>query len=68
MFELPAYFFSVAIGLRLAREVFKRKEERQLKMTLGEGLRVYLILIVPLLIIAALIESGLIVIGLLLTP
>ena len=62
MFELTAYFFSVAIGLRLAREVFKRKEERQLKMMLGDGLRVYLILIVPLLIIAALIESALIVV------
>jgi uncharacterized membrane protein SpoIIM required for sporulation len=58
----------VAIGLRLAREVFKRKEERQLKMKLGEGLWVYLILILPLLIVAALIESGLIVIGLLFTP
>jgi stage II sporulation protein M len=68
IFELPAYFLSVAIGLRLAREVFKRKEERQLKMKLGEGLRVYLILILPLLIVAALIESGLIVIGLLFTP
>ncbi len=61
IFELPAYLLSVAIGLRLAREVFKRKGERRLKMTLGEGLRVYLILIVPLLIIAALIESALIV-------
>jgi stage II sporulation protein M len=61
IFELPAYFISVAIGLRLAREVFKRKEERQLRLTLGKGLRVYLILILPLLIVAALIESGLIV-------
>ncbi|HUV80491.1 MAG TPA: stage II sporulation protein M [Candidatus Bathyarchaeia archaeon] len=68
MFELPAYFLSVAIGLRLAREVFKRKEERQLKMKLGEGLRVYLILIVPLLLVAAFIESGLIVLYILATP
>lgn len=62
MFEVPAYLFSMGIGLRLAREVLKRKEERQLKMTLGEGLRVYFTLIVPLLIIAALIESALIVV------
>ena len=68
MFELTAYFFSVAIGLRLAREVFKRKEERQLKMMLGDGLRVYLILIVPLLLVAAFIESGLIVLYILATP
>jgi stage II sporulation protein M len=64
IFELPAYLLSMAIGLRLAWEVFKRKEKRQLKMRLGEGLRVYFILIVPLLIIAALIESGLIAIPL----
>jgi len=68
MFELPAYFLSVAIGLRLAREVFKPKDERQLKKELKKGFKVFLILIVPLFLIAALIESGLIVIGLLLTP
>lgn len=68
IFELPAFFLSVAIGLRLAREVFKRKDERQLGLTLGLSLRMYLILIVPLLIIAALIESGLIVIAMLSAP
>ncbi|MHC1611162.1 MAG: stage II sporulation protein M [Candidatus Methanospirareceae archaeon] len=61
IFELPAYLLSVAIGLRLGREVFKRREERELKMMLDGGLRVYLILIVPMLLVAALIESGLIV-------
>jgi uncharacterized membrane protein SpoIIM required for sporulation len=68
MFELPAYFLSVAIGLKLAREVLKPKVERQLRIKLVESLRVYLRLIVPLLIIAALIESGLITIALFLTP
>jgi uncharacterized membrane protein SpoIIM required for sporulation len=68
IFELPAYFLSVAIGLKLAREVLKPKEERQLRITLGESFRVYLRLIVPLLIIAAIIESGLITISLFLTP
>jgi stage II sporulation protein M len=68
MFELPAYFLSVAIGLKLAREVLKPKVERQLRIKLVESLRVYLRLIVPLLIIAAFIESGLITIALFLTP
>jgi uncharacterized membrane protein SpoIIM required for sporulation len=68
MFELPAYFLSVAIGLKLAREVLKPKVGRQLRIKLGESLRVYLRLIVPLLIIAAIIESGLITIALFLTP
>jgi stage II sporulation protein M len=68
MFELPAYFLSVAIGLKLAREALKPRRERQLRIKLGEGLRVYLRLIVPLLLVAALIESGLIVLSILLVP
>lgn len=68
MFELPAFFISLAIGLRLARELFKQKEERRLKMKMKNGFRVYLKLIVPLLLIAALIETGLIVTGLLIAP
>lgn len=68
MFELPAYFISVAIGLKLAREALKPRRERQLRITLVEGLRVYLRLILPLLFIAALIESGLIVLSILLVP
>lgn len=61
IFELPAFLFSVAIGLRLGREVLKRKSERHLKKELGDGLKVFVILILPLLLIAALIESVLIV-------
>jgi len=61
IFELPAFLLSTAIGLRLGREVLKRKGERHLKKELRNGLRMYLILILPLLFIAALIESFLIV-------
>ncbi|MGC9443603.1 MAG: stage II sporulation protein M [Candidatus Methanospirareceae archaeon] len=68
MFELPAYFISLAIGLYLAREALRPKESRQLKAKLGEGLLVYLRLILPLLFVAALVESALIVIGILLMP
>ncbi len=57
IFELPAFLLSAAIGLRLGREVLKRKGERHLKKELWNGLRMYLILILPLLLIAALIES-----------
>jgi stage II sporulation protein M len=66
--EIPAFLLSAAIGLRLGREVLKRKGERHLKKELRNGLRVFIILILPLLLIAAFIESILIVIGLLLTP
>lgn len=61
MFEIPAFLLSTAIGLKLGREVLKRKEERHLKDELRKGLRTYLILVLLLLLIAALIESGLII-------
>jgi stage II sporulation protein M len=61
MFEIPAFLLSTAIGLKLGREVLKRKEERHLKDELRNALRAYLILVLLLLFIAALIESGLIV-------
>jgi uncharacterized membrane protein SpoIIM required for sporulation len=60
IFELPAFLLSAAIGLRLGREVLRRKGERHLKKELGKGLRVFLVLVLPLLIIAAFIESVLI--------
>ncbi len=61
MFEIPAFLLSTAIGVKLGREVLKRKEERHLKDELRKGLRTYLILVLLLLLIAALIESGLII-------
>lgn len=67
IFEIPAFLLSAAIGLKLGREVFKRKGERHLKNEFNDGLWVFLHLVLPLLLIAALIESALITIGLLLT-
>ncbi len=66
IFEIPAFLLSAAIGLRLGREILKGKGERHLKKELRKGLRVFFILILPLLIIAALIESVLIVAALIL--
>lgn len=61
LFELPAFFLSAAIGLKLGREVLKKKGDRHLEDELGKGLRVFFTFIILLLVIAALIESGLIV-------
>ena len=61
LFELPAFLLSTAIGVRLGREVLKRKEERHFKVELRNGLVVFLTVVLPLLFIAALIESVLIV-------
>jgi len=51
---------SAAIGLRLGREVFRSRDERDLGGEMKRGLWVFLTLIFPLLLIAAIIESALI--------
>jgi stage II sporulation protein M len=58
--EIPAFLISAAIGLKLGREILKTRGKRELKKELRRGLRFFLLLVVPLLLIAALIESFLI--------
>jgi len=60
IFEIPAFLISAAIGLRLGREVFRSRGERDLGGEMKMGLWVFLTLILPLLVIAAIIESALI--------
>jgi len=60
VFEIPAFLISAAIGLRLGREVFRSRGERDLGGEMKMGLWVFLTLILPLLVIAAIIESALI--------
>jgi len=60
IFEIPAFLISTAIGLRLGREVFRSRGERDLGGEMKMGLWVFLTLILPLLVIAAIIESALI--------
>ena len=60
VFEIPAFLISAAIGLRLGREVFRSRDERDLGGEMKRGLWVFLTLIFPLLLIAAIIESALI--------
>ena len=61
IFEIPALLLSVAIGLRIWWEILKTNGGRDVKKEFRNGLRVFLSLILPLLIIAAIIESALIV-------
>ena len=60
IFEIPAFLISTAIGLRVGREVFRSRGERYLGGEMKMGLWVFLTLILPLLVIAAIIESALI--------
>ncbi len=58
IFELPAVFISLGLGLKLASKLFDKKKK------FGENfinaLRVFLFVVVPLLVIAAIIEGSLI--------
>jgi len=57
IFEIPALFISLSIGMRFGFEIFKRKFWHNLENLL----RVFLFIILPLLIIAAVIEGSLFV-------
>ena len=59
VFELPAVFISLGLGLRLGMVFFNRKE-KSLKEDFYNSLRVFFLIVVPLLFIAALIETSLI--------
>lgn len=60
LFELPAILLGTGIGLMLGFHALKRlfgKEERSLTAELARGLRFFLIVILPLLILSAFIEA-----------
>jgi len=58
IFELPAIFISLGIGLKLGSCLFERKKKYVLfRENLIKSIKVFLLIILPLLIIAAIIES-----------
>lgn len=63
IFELPAVFISFALGLRLGSSILKSEEFGGLKENLKKSGRSFLLIIIPLLVIAAIIEGILIFLG-----
>ena len=63
IFELPAMFLSFALGLRLGISIFNQKKFGDLKENLFSCLKTFLFIVVPLLVLAALIEGTLIFLG-----
>jgi len=60
--EIPMILLSVAIGIRLGQETVKKLLDKgNIKKTLIEGLEIYVFWVLPLLFIAAAIETMLIV-------
>lgn len=60
IFELPAIFISLGLGLHLGISLFSKEGLSSLRVRLKNSLKVFLALIVPLLMLAAVIESFLI--------
>lgn len=61
IFEIPALMISLGIGLDLGVSFFRIKDKNNFKKMLLDSFRVFILIIVPLLIIAAIIEGLLIV-------
>lgn len=61
VFELPAIFISVGLGIKLGLVWFSGKERgKEFKRRLWKSLKVFLVIVLPLLIVAAIIEGILI--------
>jgi len=60
IFELPAIFISFGLGLKLGSFIFQKKKFESFKIYFMNSLKVFLFIIIPLLIIAAIIEGSLI--------
>jgi len=58
IFELPAVMFSVGLGIKIGTSVLSKK--RETKTEFREALRFFLFIVIPLLLIAAIIEGILI--------
>ena len=60
IFELPAIFISLGLGLKIMTFIFEKNRLETLKIYIKNSLRTFLFIVIPLLIIAAVIEGSLI--------
>lgn len=60
IFELPALFISLGLGLKLGTFIFKKNKLEILSIYILKSIKVFFFIILPLLIIAAIIEGSLI--------
>jgi stage II sporulation protein M len=57
IFELPAVLFSLGIGFKIGGGMFKKGFRNNLKYNFKEGLRFFVFVIFPLLLVAGIIEG-----------
>lgn len=63
IFELPALFISLGLGLKIGMFIFAKNWRKQFFYDMQNSLLTFIFVVLPLLIIAGVIEGGLIVIG-----
>ena len=59
IFELPAVFISLGLGVKFGTFIFQKKRLKLFKEYFFNSLRVFFLVVIPLLIIAAIIEGSL---------
>jgi stage II sporulation protein M len=60
IFELPAVFISLALGLKLGMFVFSKNPGREFLSRLKNSFIIFVVVVLPLLLVAAIIEGILI--------
>jgi len=60
IFELPAVFISIGLGLKIGIEILTKPTKENLFDNLDKALKTFILMIIPLLVIAAVIEGLLI--------
>ncbi len=60
VFELPAIIFSIGMGIKIGRDTLSDDAREKLKHNFSEGLRFFIFIILPLLLVAGIIEGTLI--------
>ena len=60
IFELPALFISLGLGIKLGTFIFKRNKLETLGAYISKSIKAFFFIVIPLLIIAAVIEGVLI--------
>jgi len=63
IFELPAVFISLGLGLKIGSFIFQKEKGKSFRRCFWNSIKVFLFVIIPFLIIAAIIEGSLIFIG-----
>ncbi len=61
IFEIPAIILSFALGIKFAGFILKKNFKKEFKILLKDSIRAFIFIIVPLLVLAAIIEAFLIV-------